>query len=74
MKGDMIVTINVATLRSMTDEQFHALRDHVLADGLWENARGCLIRGGDYISVEPLDGDAKSMIYLGIEKDGYTHS
>ncbi len=69
MKPYVQVQINAGTLVAMTDEQFHALRDNVLREGLWENVDGPLrIDGGDYLGVF-LPG-----IFVGIEKDGYTHS
>lgn len=75
MDNNVQLTIYAATLKHMNVDQFKALQENVLADGRWETAKGCVISGTtDYISVEPLDGEAKSMIYLGIEKDGYTHS
>lgn len=75
MNNNIQVTIYVATLKNMTDEQFAALRDQVLADGLWENARGLnFSASSDLVTVCPLTADGDPMIYLGIEKDGYTHS
>jgi hypothetical protein len=69
MKPYVDLTINAGTLRSMTDEQFHALRDNVLADGKWETVDGPLrIDGGEYLGVYLPN------IFIGIEKDGYTHS
>lgn len=69
MKAYVPIQINAGTLAAMTDEQFHALRDNVFAEGLWENVEGPLrIDGGEYLGVH-LPG-----IFVGIEKDGYTHS
>ena len=69
MKPYVTVHIPVGTLMNMTDEQLFALRQNVLAEGLWENVEGVLrIDGLDYLGVH-LPG-----IFVGIEKDGYTHS
>jgi hypothetical protein len=69
MRPHVQIQLTAGTICAMTDEQFHALRDNVLAGGLWENVDGPLrIDGGDYLGVF-LPG-----IFVGIEKDGYTHS
>lgn len=75
MKPGIRVEVTVGTLAQMTDEQFKALRDNVLAEDLWENAKGLYISGGaDYIGVEPLDDVHSRIMFIGIERDGYTHS
>lgn len=75
MKPSIRVEVTVGTLAQMTDEQFKALRDDVLAEGLWETAAGLYISGGgDYIGVEPLDDVHSRIMFIGIERDGYTHS
>lgn len=69
MKPNVRVDINVGTLRVMTDEQFHALRDNILNDGQWETVEEIRVDGaGSYIGVYLPN------IFIGIEKDGYTHS
>jgi hypothetical protein len=68
MKGDLKIDVNVATLRSMNAEQFEALKANVLADGKWETEQSLRLHGGEYLGVY-LDS-----IFIGIERDGYTHS
>lgn len=69
MKPNIKADITVGTLASMTTPQFEALRDNVLAEGLWETVEEITINGsGDYVGVW-VGG-----MFLGIEKDGYTHS
>jgi hypothetical protein len=70
MQSHVKVEMTVGTLRSMTTEQFHALQDNILAEGKWETVveTPLHIDGGDYLGVY-LPG-----IFIGIEKDGYTHS
>ncbi len=69
MRPYVQIQLTAGTICAMSDEQFHALRDNVLAEGLWENVEGPLrIDGGDYLGVYLPN------IFVGIEKDGYTHS
>ena len=74
MKPHVQLQITAGTFASMTDEQFHALRDNLFAPGCWDHVEGPLqISGsgrnrGDYLGVH-LPG-----IFVGIERDGYTHS
>jgi hypothetical protein len=69
MRYEVPVDINVGTLATMTAEQFVALRDNILAEGHWENQIDIRVRGaGDYVGVY-VGG-----MFIGIEKDGYTHS
>jgi hypothetical protein len=69
MQDHVNISIRAGALRSMTVEQFHALQEHVVAEGLWENVlEDVHVNGVDYLGVH-LPG-----IFLGIEKDGYTHS
>ena len=75
MKPHIKIEVTAGTLAAMTPEQFTALQDHVLAEGQWDTASGLyLAGGGDHLGVQPLDDVHSAMIYLGIEKDGYTHS
>lgn len=79
MKPDIKIDITIGTLRSMTDEQFNALRN-ICEEGSWETADGLRVSGGgDYIGVEPLEfkpnpDRLERIMFLGIEQDGYTHS
>jgi hypothetical protein len=74
MRNDTEVTIRVGTLKAMNAEQFLALKENVLADNMWENADSINLYMGDgALMVCPMNG-AFSMIVIGIEKDGYTHS
>ena len=76
MKNATSVTISAGALKKMTPQQFTALQENILADGMWETAYGCRITIGmsQEICVEPIDGHGKAMIFIGIERDGYTHS
>lgn len=83
MKAATPVEITVGTLRAMTPEQFIALRDNVLAQDRWETADKVMISGSDPLGVQPLKykrasahttSAYESMLFIGIEKDGYTHS
>lgn len=70
MNPGLNVNISAGTIASMTEAQFTALRDHVCATGRWDSLTDPIhVSGtGDYIGVW-LAG-----MFLGIEKDGYTHS
>ena len=72
MKPYVEIHIPAGTLRAMTDDQFHALRDNILREGVWENVEGpLLVNGGEssgYIGVH------LPSMFIGIEPDGYTHS
>lgn len=69
------VTITALALREMTPEQLKALQENVLAEGRWETAHSVrVILDFGTLMVTPLDKDGISMIHLGIEPDGYTHS
>ena len=69
MKPHVEVHISAGAICAMTDEQFHALRENILREGIWDQVEGPLrIDGGDYLGVY-LPG-----LFVGIEKDGYTHS
>jgi hypothetical protein len=84
MRNDIKVDVTVGTLASMSVEQFTALRDNILREGNWETADGIRVSGGgDYIGVVPLrakrasadfTGAMEQMMFIGIERDGYTHS
>lgn len=85
MKPDTPVKINAGTIAAMTVEQFLSLKKNICAEGQWETAVGLRVSGGgDYIGVEPLElnkrvfGESKDevrpIMFIGIEKDGYTHS
>lgn len=69
MKPHVKVDVTAGTLAALTDEQFAALRDNVLAQGRFDSVGELrLAGGGDYLGVI-LPG-----LFIGIEKDGYTHS
>ena len=70
VKPHIKIEMTAGTLRSLSDEQFHALRDKVLADGLWETiSEPVRVDGmGEYVGVYLPN------LFIGIEKDGYTHS
>lgn len=70
MKPHCKVDINVGTLRNMTHEQLDALKENMLNDGKWESEDVLHVSGGDYLGVT-FDGNP---LFIGIEKDGYTHS
>lgn len=76
MKPHIVPNITVGTLRTMTVEQFQALRDNILNDGMWETASGVdIIGSGDHLGVQPRGGTPEQpYMYIGIERDGYTHS
>jgi hypothetical protein len=80
MKPHIKVKINAGTIAAMTDEQFRSLRDNICAEGHWETADGLEVSGGgDYIGVSPMMvipdmAKMRRIIFIGIEKDGYTHS
>lgn len=84
MKPHLKVEVTVGLLCTMSAEQFEALKENVLGEGRWETADGLRIvsgGGGDDIGVIPQmfraeDPEHKlhEIIYIGIEKDGYTHS
>jgi len=57
------------TLAALTDAQLAALGDNVFAEGRWDHVDETIrLSGGDYFGVH-LPGT-----FVGIEKDGYTHS
>jgi len=64
-----IIEIPAGTLREMTYGQFKALRDNIVADGLWEHVEGPVRVSG----TDPLGVHLPEM-FIGIEHDGYTHS
>jgi hypothetical protein len=75
MKPHIKVEVTAGTLAALTPEQFKALQERVLAAGQWDTASGLYLScGGDYLGVEPLDDVHSRMIFIGIERDGYTHS
>jgi hypothetical protein len=84
MKPGTPVEINAGVLANMSIEQFLSLQRHVLSEGQWETADKLHISGhGEYIGVEPMKykratahttSAYEPMMFIGIEKDGYTHS
>lgn len=84
MKPHIKVEITAGTIANMTTEQFEALKNNVCAEGRWETAVSLkTYGGGDYLGVEPMSGHITDtgtlvvespMMYIGIERDGYTHS
>lgn len=75
MDPGLKVSVTAGTLAAMTDEQFRSLRS-VLGEGSWETTRNLRISsGGDFIGVHISNrADGDNVYFLGIEKDGYTHS
>lgn len=69
MSPGLNVNISAGTIASMTPEQFAALQS-ICAEGSWDHLTEPIhVNGaGDYIGVW-VGG-----LFLGIEKDGYTHS
>lgn len=75
MKPHIKVEFTVGQIQNMTDEQFAALRDNVCVEGKWETADELRVVGTDPLGVMPMFGSpAREMMFIGIEKDGYTHS
>lgn len=70
MKPGLNVNISAGTIASMTTEQFIALRDNICAEGRWDQVNDPItVSGtGSYIGVH------LPSLFIGIEKDGYTHS
>ena len=62
------ITIPAGALRDMTVEQLKALQEHIVGEKCWQHVESLHISGGDYLGVH-LPG-----FFVGIEKDGYTHS
>lgn len=74
MRPHIQAEISAGTLAAMTAKQFKSLQDNVLNEGSWETADGLKVVGSDdHVGVLPMK-DGGSLIYIGIEKDGYTHS
>ena len=70
MRPDTPITTSAGVLAAMTAEQFSALQQNILAEGLWETVTEAVhISGTDYLGVHMPDG-----LFIGIEKDGHTHS
>lgn len=74
MKSHIKVEMSVEVMRNMSVKQFQALQDNIIGEGRWETfdpATEVLhVSGhGDYIGVTLDHG-----FFVGIEKDGYTHS
>jgi hypothetical protein len=68
------IKTTVGVLASLTDAQLTSLRDNILAEGRWDTADAIkLFGGGDHLGVQP-EKDGHPMLYIGIERDGYTHS
>jgi hypothetical protein len=64
MKSHLKVEMTVATLRAMSPEQLKALQENILAEGRWETFDPAT-------EVLHVSGHGD---YIGIEKDGHTHS
>lgn len=74
MRNEVEIRVKAGTLKGMNLEQFKALQENVLNDGLWDNADELrLVSGFDDLGVMP-QKNGETLIYIGIEKDGYTHS
>lgn len=74
MKPHIKLDMTVGTFLNMTVEQVRALQNNVLAEGCWENTPEDFLSlrvdgTGEYVGVW-LPND----FFIGIEKDGYTHS
>lgn len=69
MRPGLNINISAGTIATMTDEQFHSLQ-RLTAEGSWDTLTEPIhVNGrGDYLGVE-LPG-----FFIGIERDGYTHS
>lgn len=75
MKPHIKIDITAGTIASMTIPQFEALRDNICREGRWDSigeetppVRMINVSGGSYLGVHLPD------MFIGIEKDGYTHS
>ena len=64
-----LLAVTAAVLKKSTDEQINALRQNILADGLWETEKPDMI----FMDHETLFVRFPSIL-IGIEPDGYTHS
>lgn len=73
MKPHIKVDITVGTLLNMNAEQLEALQKNIIGDGRWETADELTIHGGDYLGVVP-KSQGRELLFIGVEKDGYTHS
>lgn len=64
------IDVNAGVLSNMSVEQFQALQNNILAPGKWESqVEPVHISGhGEYIGL------TVGGMFIGIEKDGYTHS
>lgn len=70
MHANRKFVIPAGCLREMTTEQFESLKK-LTQEGNWENSdKDLFVSGTDYIGLV-MD---ESGFFLGIEKDGYTHS
>jgi hypothetical protein len=76
MRTHLKVEMTVGTLRAMTHEQLDALQANIVGDGQWEHVDESLLAGGRLL----ISGDGAYLgihlpsMFVGIEKDGYTHS
>lgn len=70
MKPGLNVNISAGTIASMTTEQFESLRDNICAEGRWDQVSDPIhVSGtGEYIGVHVAG------MFIGVERDGYTHS
>jgi hypothetical protein len=75
MRTHLKVETTVGTLRAMTPEQLKALQENVLGDGRWEHVTAELLENG-VLRVDGFDylGVHLPSMFVGIERDGYTHS
>lgn len=70
MKDYAKITLTGKAVKNMTDEQWNALRNNIVADGRWDN---------EPYEITVFDDMGTMMvsglpIVIGIEPDGYTHS
>ena len=69
MRLDAKVEVTAGVLAAMNTTQFEALQQNILQEGQWETVDDCRLSGyGEYVGVN-IGG-----MFIGIEKDGYTHS
>lgn len=74
MKDYARLHVSPAALQQMTPEQFASLRD-LTKPGSWDTAASATVLA-DFSTIffMPLDDSGVTMIQIGIEPDGYTHS
>lgn len=79
MQQNKKLSITPLAITDMTIEQLDSLKKNIVAEGQWDTADGANIWSEwGTIMVSPFkweaNGNEKTLILIGIEKDGYTHS